>query len=174
METIYETIKGGQVIPTQIFNGKKYRLYKGERYFSKSNKRLHREVWKYHKGDIPNGYDIHHVDGNTFNNKIENLNLVKRELHLRFSSKKRFIDNPEFAKEFQRKGSEASKSWHSTNEGIEFHRKIAKLSYAKRVPETRQCEICGKSYETKAIRPTKYCHPNCNAKAVRLRKKLRG
>ena len=65
-----EIIKGFDVYPEQTFNGKTYYLYTGERYFSKGTKRLHRVVWEHHNEDIPKGYHIHHVDGNTCNNEI--------------------------------------------------------------------------------------------------------
>ena len=30
-------------------------------------------TWVYHNGDIPEGYDVDHIDNNKLNNKIENL-----------------------------------------------------------------------------------------------------
>lgn len=47
---------------------------KGEQY-------LHRVVWKAHHGAIPRGYEVHHKDHNTLNNKISNLALVKSGKH---------------------------------------------------------------------------------------------
>jgi len=38
----------------------------------------HRIVWIMIKGNIPAGYDIDHIDGVKFNNKIENLRLARR------------------------------------------------------------------------------------------------
>ena len=38
---------------------------------------LHRAVWKAAHGRIPKGYEVHHKDHNTLNNKISNLALVK-------------------------------------------------------------------------------------------------
>lgn len=38
--------------------------------------RLHRLVWWYFYGEIPEGKQINHIDGNKQNNKIENLELV--------------------------------------------------------------------------------------------------
>jgi hypothetical protein len=39
---------------------------------------LHRLVWIYHNGDIPDGMLVDHVDGNKVNNRIENLRLATK------------------------------------------------------------------------------------------------
>ena len=38
--------------------------------------RLHRFIWECHKGEIPEGFVINHIDGNKINNKLSNLELV--------------------------------------------------------------------------------------------------
>ena len=37
---------------------------------------IHQLIWILHKGQIPNGKIIDHVDGNPYNNKIENLRIA--------------------------------------------------------------------------------------------------
>ena len=117
MERNREIEEGTKALPVQVFQGKEYYLYPNERYFSKGRYRLHRVVWEFHHGKIPKGYHVHHVDGNTQNNEISNLNLLQGTLHLRFTSKKRVRENPEFFKDFQAKGIEAAKEWHKSEEG---------------------------------------------------------
>ena len=39
---------------------------------------LHRAIWIYHNGDIPDGMDIDHIDCSRENNRIENLRLASR------------------------------------------------------------------------------------------------
>lgn len=41
----------------------------------------YRKIYESHYGKIPNGYHIHHIDGNPFNNSIENLKCVTAEEH---------------------------------------------------------------------------------------------
>lgn len=40
---------------------------------------VHRVVWRYFKGDIPEGLTIDHIDGNMQNNQINNLQLLSPE-----------------------------------------------------------------------------------------------
>ena len=41
----------------------------------------HRIVWESNFGTIPDGFQIHHKDGNKLNNNINNLELIKRGEH---------------------------------------------------------------------------------------------
>ena len=41
----------------------------------------HRWIWTQFNGNIPKGYDIDHIDFNTSNNNINNLQLVTRTEH---------------------------------------------------------------------------------------------
>ncbi len=156
----------------QVFNGKEYKLYDGERYFSRGTKRLHRVVWEYHKGKIPEGYDIHHIDENKHNNDISNLAMVHNILHQRFTAKKRIKENPEWFKNFQELGLKSAAEWHKTEEGRKQLLEAAKMSWLKREYHKKNCEVCGKEYETPFPTRSKYCHNNCKAKALRDRRKL--
>jgi hypothetical protein len=54
-------------------------LHSTQYYIIQINKkllRLHRLVWIYHNGDIPNEMLVDHIDGDTKNNRIENLRLA--------------------------------------------------------------------------------------------------
>lgn len=46
------------------------------------NKRVHIMVWETFVGPIPEGYDIHHINHNTKDNRLENLCLIEHKKHI--------------------------------------------------------------------------------------------
>lgn len=44
-------------------------------------KRINRLVWETFVGPIPEGYDIHHINHNTRDNRLENLELIDTHTH---------------------------------------------------------------------------------------------
>ena len=78
------------------FNGDKYYRYPGSRlknrrcYFESVAGKLHRNVWVFHNGPVPNGWHIHHLDGDTGNNHIDNLEAIPPGEH----SSKHAIERP--------------------------------------------------------------------------------
>lgn len=65
----------------QMFNGEPF--YLCGKYFQHKGKRLHRAVWEYHHGEVPDGYHVHHIDEDRSNNDPANLLLVKGTEHVR-------------------------------------------------------------------------------------------
>ena len=50
---------------------------------------LHRIIWMVaNECDIPEGYDIHHIDGNKLNNNFKNLELIGHSEHNKHKKKK--------------------------------------------------------------------------------------
>lgn len=67
--------------------------------------KLHQYIWMTaNECDIPEGYDIHHIDGNRQNNSIYNLELIEQHKH-RSEHKKGIV----FSEETKRKMSESHK-----------------------------------------------------------------
>ena len=71
---------------------------------------LHRSIWSYYNGEIPEGYHIHHIDEDKSNNAIENLRLIEGREHLRMH-----MLTPErqsMSRESIKIASEKAKEWH--------------------------------------------------------------
>ena len=125
---------------------------------------LHRQVWVRHNGPIPEGYEIHHKDGDWRNNAIENLECVDGREHARHHLLERFED-AEFKKQNSKnlkKAQEAAKAWHSTEEGLAFHSELGRLSWGNRQPVTLKCEACGCDFEAKRTEVARYCSRACS------------
>lgn len=74
--TIY-SLKHKKYIGSVNENGYVYVRKQGYKYC-----RLHQYIWIVANGcDIPEGYDIHHIDGNPLNNSIYNLELIESFKH---------------------------------------------------------------------------------------------
>ena len=50
----------------------------------------YRMIWEKYYGDIPIGYDIHHIDFDHTNNSIDNLQCLPKEEHMRLHGKVNF------------------------------------------------------------------------------------
>ena len=174
MDSNFTITVGYDNLPTQTFNGKLYKLHNGERYFSKDKRKMHWDVWEFYNCKRKKGYHIHHINNNSWDNRIENLQEVMAKEHLSEHCKKRFENNKEWFNNFHSKGIEAAKEWHSSPEGLQWHREQGKKTWENREYKTKECEECGKEYETRHSGKTRFCHLNCRAKSNRRDRKLRG
>ena len=158
------------------FNGVKYKLMgQGKYYLSQSNtnegrkhaKGLHVAIWEfYNKKEVPKGYEIHHKDGNHFNNNIDNLECISiREHH-----KKHFTKDEKFDK-FLQAGQEARKEWHKSEEGKKWHSEHAKEQWENKEEIEKQCKECGKIFKTKQTW-AEYCCDLCGEKWRRKHKRI--
>lgn len=130
-------------------------------------KRLHVYVWEKHNGPIPKGYHIHHIDHNTNNNEIDNLQLMTMSEHLSLhgqdeSHKAKARRN--LAKYAQPKAAE----WHKSKECREWAKENYKVSLAKVHEEkvNKVCEVCGNKYITDGSSKTisRFCSNACKSK----------
>jgi hypothetical protein len=147
---------------TQYFNGQAYWLC--GKYWQRRGKRLHRVVWEHHNGPIPNGYHIHHKDGDRSNNDIANLELVQGSEHL-----SRHMQEPERRKHLDRAikaAQDAARDWHGSEEGRKWHseRGKANSSLPPRFPCV--CKICGNEFMAKQRR-SRICSPVCQRENFR-------
>lgn len=56
--------------------------YLGGAKWKVSAKYLHRKMWEDVYGEIPKGFIVHHKDGDSSNNTIENLEIMSRKHHM--------------------------------------------------------------------------------------------
>jgi len=164
-----------------LLNGVKYYLTSNKKYYYADEKvdgirvrrSYHRTLYEtYHNIKIPPKYHIHHVDGNTHNNSIENLEMILGHTHLSEHVKERWQD-PEYKAnglihlDIQR---EKTKVWHRSEQGRVVHSEIGKKSWESRPMYKKTCGYCSKEFETPFPTRTKLCSHNCNQN---MRYKLR-
>ena len=166
------------------FNGNTYvRNPKSNYYFRhttrnaerRNSQQLHRAVWEYYNGPIPDGWQVHHIDGDVDNNDISNLQCLPAKEHLRHHARKNEQDPDFVARQIEnlKAAQEAAKEWHGSPEGKEWHRKHVAESIGK-VRENKivkTCEFCGKQFD--GMPWSRYCSESCGDKARRRKKGLK-
>ena len=164
-----------------VFNGKTYKRNAKSKYYFEATTRnkdrrnaqqLHRAVWEHYNGAIPEGWHVHHIDGDIDNNDISNLACMPASEHLSLHARqsRKSAVYVERQKEALKVAREKAKEWHKSEAGHEWHKKhvaesIAK-SYSKKVDCV--CGFCGKEF--KGHPSSKYCSQSCGEKAWRRKK----
>ena len=79
------TLRGVNFSPHQMYDGKKFTLRNTGYYSETTNERclMHRYVWMNQRGDIPEGWDIHHINEKKDDNRIDNLECLPKSEHTR-------------------------------------------------------------------------------------------
>ena len=156
----------------QEFDGIVFRLVKKTGYYRHSTLRkyMHRYVWEYYNGKIPNGYEVHHIDFDKSNNDISNLQLLSSQEHKKLHAdllteqqrewKRQNLESKARPKAIEWHKSDVGKQWHS--EHIQNQIKEGKLYKSYECV----CINCGKSFV--GIKKSKYC---CNACKSAYRRK---
>lgn len=109
-------------------------------------KRLHHYVWEKFNGPIPERHHVHHIDHDTDNNEIENLELVEQSEHLKHHAK--FQDKEWCRNNLNEVARPKAIEWHKSEQGREWHRKHyenTREKLHKRVTIT--CKMCGKEVD---------------------------
>lgn len=85
---------------------------------------MHREVWEFYNGPIPEKMSIHHIDGDITNNKIDNLELLSHKEHMQKHvwTEDRYLKQIEHLNKIR----PLAVAWHSTPEGIAMNTKISR------------------------------------------------
>jgi hypothetical protein len=110
--------------------------------YYETNIRLHREVWSSLHGEIPPGYDVHHVNEDRSDNRPENLVLLSKAEHSSLHA-------------------EAHLGPHRTRALVAARAAIRKAIDERKRTRVLTCVWCGSEYRSGAIDPTSYCSTKC-------------
>lgn len=137
----------------QRFDGVNY--YKNKDGHFATGTGIHRAVWQYYNGKIPEGYEIHHIDENPVNNDIKNLTCLQATKHHSHHMQKR--ESQEYTCQF------CGQKFLSNGIGkIRFcSTKCNNAWHTHCDKETRKCVVCGKDFQTRRQSRTVCCSPSC-------------
>lgn len=160
----------------QFFDGRKFTRDEKTGYYlcstkdsTGSRKRMHVYVWEHYNGLVPNGYHIHHIDGDKSNNTIENLQLLSATEHEKLHGEMLTDEQIECARKNMMKASAASIEWHKSQSGHEWHKKQYEKTKDKLYQKKEfTCLVCGKKFESSQIK-SKFCGNNCKSKYRRMK-----
>lgn len=131
------------------FNNLKFTRDEKTGYYLNSTirERLHRYVWRFYNGEIPDGYEIHHKNGDKGTVDVAQLELKKKGLHqkehgYRLTQEERRWRRNNMNHNVRPKAIE----WHKSAEGREWHSENSKRQWKRKSPKKYICSMCGKEY----------------------------
>ena len=151
-----------------VFDGVYYSRRNGARYYTARrwdsklrrywDDSLHRAVWRFHHGTIPNGFDVHHSDEDWNNNDISNLECITRAEHNR------------------RHGAFAA--WNKTKRAAVLRKRNNWKAWQNMPYRSVVCQQCQKKFASRHPDPKrpKFCSALCGERYrhSRLRSRSRG
>lgn len=152
---------------------------------------LHRVVWESINGPIPPGHVIHHRDDNPANNHPDNLQCLNEADHKSIAHRDRPKQREHWERKptrpatctvcgtvYQTKGTRETfycstachraKHQPRTNSANSL---TQQATFAKRPLKDYTCEVCNQPFQSKAIRPPKYCCGKCASRAQWLKRR---
>ena len=176
----------------QKFCGVTYTKHKNREHYDR-RVAIHRAVWFYQHGEIPNEYKIHHIDENPANNHISNLQMLTnaehKKIHNQISNPKEYICK-NCGKIFKSKCTTALfcsqkcfQTWHRNDyeKTCPICKKIFKTNHKQTICCSKECSykmisiklssplhkktcpVCGKIFTSKDSRK-KCCSQSCGSK----------
>ena len=146
----------------QTHHGKKFYQDKKTGYWISTTSpriRAHVWVWKFNHGEPKKGFHIHHKDGDKANNNIDNLECITVKEHVsKHKSEERDAANLIHVEKIR----PLTKEWHSSSEGLKWHREHGLKTWEERNPFKITCKKCGKTAETKCFHQD-FCSNSCKS-----------
>lgn len=156
------------------FDGKTYYRPRGKKYFktyddSPGGEYLHRDVWRFHYGAIPEGHAIHHKDNNSTNNRIDNLEALTIREH-----GKRHADSSPERRAFLDSIRDKGKEWQNTEAAKRHHREFGRKCLTKYWKQAEYksyvCDRCGESFLSRCNRIPRFCSETCRERSRKKKK----
>lgn len=172
--------RGSERPRTQKYPAVRYRgvLYnpKPEGYFKARREHggelLHRAVWLAERGPIPDGFHVHHINGNKADNRVENLAIMAAADHSKYHAPDNKWVGSEANKLQLRTAAKRAIEWHQSDAGREWHRQHGRTNWAKRKSVGATCQECGTGYETFYPSRSMFCSKNCKMRTAYRRKRV--
>lgn len=148
-----------------LFDGHKFRKDKRTGYYlsAKAHERLHRYIWEYYNGEIPDGYHIHHKDKDKSNNEIDNLVCIPAYDHLSRHAHDRLDSNYDDVIRALEKARNTAPAWHKSEAGRAWHRQHALNMGFGTAKHEYTCENCGKSFTAIKKETNRFCSNACKS-----------
>ena len=149
----------------QYFNGLRFTRDDKTGYYLNSTirKRIHRYVWEYYNGEIPDGYQIHHKDGDKSNNSIENLELLKKSDHCKLHGDLLTEDQREWRRNnLNIVARPKAIEWHKSEQGHLWHiQQYEKMKDKLHIIVKCVCVNCGREFDGHSN--SRYCSNKCRS-----------
>lgn len=124
---------------------------------------LHRAMWEKEYGQIPDGREIHHIDGDPLNNVLSNLECLTPLEHRRKEVEAGSFSTPKIRRHLNKVRHLAS-AWHGSPAGRVWHAENGRKVMAKRPLLNKTCEQCNQPFQAKHAR-ARFCSSSCQSKA---------
>lgn len=147
----------------QRFNGVTYHKDKGGHYRLSTN--VHRDVWTYYNGEIPENHQIHHVDGNPANNNIENLQCLSTSEHRRIHGGKTLKGKP--MPDVEKICKHCGKVFVGKHVSEYCSKKCCYAAWRARRCAESVCEVCGRTYLRFDYNRGNVCSAQCAGRKAR-------
>lgn len=112
--------------------------------------RLHRYIYEFYNGKLPDGYDVHHRDFDKNNNDLSNLVALPRSEHMKIHMSNLSEDRlQKMRNNLIENARPKASEWHGSEAGREWH----KLHYEQmkeklHIKQTFVCKNCGKEFQS--------------------------